>query len=213
MRDRKEKFSKIYRENLFKGKESKSGPGSNLEQTAEIRKALQLSFINADFQSILDAPCGDCHWIQDIWHHIPMYVGADIVPEMIFKNRKKYPKKEFRILDITSDPLPKTDLMLCRDCLVHMSFDEIIAFFNNFIASEIPFLLTTSFMNNTRKNVSFDLEVNWFPLNLMVEPFNFTQPLIVINEKCTECNGDFSDKSLVLYSRSQIKDAVANYKK
>ena len=209
MRDKQSKFTKIYEKNSFKGTVSKSGQGSDLEQTKEVRSVLKEGFINADFQSILDAPCGDCYWIKTIWNDIPMYIGADIVPELILENKEHHPTKTFKILDITTDQLPNTDLMLCRDCLVHMSFDEIYEFLRNFSKSEIPFLLTTSFTNKDRENISFTEDINWFPLNLQNEPFNFPEPVLIINEKCTECNGEFSDKSLVLYTRQQIVKAIS----
>jgi FMN-dependent NADH-azoreductase len=50
-----------------------------------------------------------------------LYVGADIVDELIQSNKRKYPKHYFRVLDITQDELPKVDLMMVRDCLVHLS--------------------------------------------------------------------------------------------
>ena len=41
------------------------------------------------------------------------YIGADIVPDLIKKNTKEFTNNEinFKILDLTSDGLPKSDLI------------------------------------------------------------------------------------------------------
>ncbi len=62
------------------------------------------------------------------------YVGADIVPDIIRMNQRKYGNhiRQFRILDITKDELPRSDIILCRDCLVHFPFKKIVAALRNF---------------------------------------------------------------------------------
>jgi hypothetical protein len=46
--------------------------------------------------------------------------------------------------DLTRDPLPKVDLVLCRDCLVHLSFDDIYESLDNLRRSGSMLLLTTT---------------------------------------------------------------------
>ena len=55
------------------------------------------------------------------------YIGADFLPELIAENLRRYaaPNREFRELDLTAAPLPAADVLLCRDCLVHLSFADI----------------------------------------------------------------------------------------
>ena len=45
----------------------------------------------------------------------------------------------------------------------------------------------------------------WRPLNLELSPFDFPKPLKIINEKCTEYNGIYADKSLGLWLLDDIK--------
>jgi 2-polyprenyl-3-methyl-5-hydroxy-6-metoxy-1,4-benzoquinol methylase len=54
------------------------------------------------------------------------YTGIDIVPSLIEVNRERVARGElsgrFLVADITRDVLPRADVILCRDCLVHLSF-------------------------------------------------------------------------------------------
>ncbi len=75
------------------------------------------------------------------------YTGGDIVEELVDKNIKKYKKRNINFiqLDITNNDLPNADLMICRDCLIHLSFEKIKMFFQNFKKSKINYLLLTSY--------------------------------------------------------------------
>ena len=48
--------------------------------------------------------------------------------------------------DITRDALPRADVILCRDCLVHFSFKDIFAAIDNFKKSQSRYLLATTFI-------------------------------------------------------------------
>ena len=103
---------------------------------------------------------------------------------------------------MTNDFLPHCDLIFCRDCLVHFSFEEIFAAIRNFYDSGAEYLLTTTFPNRLS---NYDIQTgDWRPLNFQLAPFNFPAPLRVINEHCTEGNGKFADKSLGLWKISDI---------
>jgi hypothetical protein len=150
----KEVFKKIHQENHWGDGESVSGQGSNSEQTATISVEIPKLLAELGIQTLLDAPCGDFGWISRIDLPIKNYIGADIVPEVIAKhneqsaalaNETKQTHYQFLVLDITKDQLPEADLMLCRDCLVHLSFADIHRFLENLKKSNIKYLLTTSF--------------------------------------------------------------------
>ena len=51
-------------------------------------------------------------------------------------------------LDITKDKLPRSDLMICRDLLFHLSYNDIFLFFENFLSSDINYILINSHSNN-----------------------------------------------------------------
>jgi len=54
-----DKFSRIYSENIFGGTESRSGGGSDMVQTEEVRRLLPGLIQEFHIQTFLDAPCGD----------------------------------------------------------------------------------------------------------------------------------------------------------
>lgn len=141
---------------------------------------------------MLDIPCGDFHWMQYVNLGIP-YFGADIVKELVINNQKKYQneQREFIHLDVISGSLLRVDLILCRDCLVHLSLAQIWQALKNIKKSGAKYLLATSY-SHTRVNIDIPTG-SWRKLNLMVAPFNFSNPLLVYNE------GYEGDKCLVMW--------------
>lgn len=201
-------FDTIYRENSWQDPESRSGTGSNLMQTATIRKEIPDLIYQYQVKSMLDVPCGDFFWMKEIKEelhkNLATYYGGDIVSELVQQNNQLYADEQFKFLqlDIINDHLPKVDLIFCRDCLVHLSYQDIYDALKQFKKSDSTYLLTTTF---TRSRFNKNIELgDWRPLNLLYPPFNFTQPLQIINENCTENNGIHADKSLGLWKLDTI---------
>jgi hypothetical protein len=168
-----------------------------IKQLSRLIKQLQV-------KTLLDAPCGDFHWMKKVSPKLELYIGVDIVSELIEENNRKYSahNRQFLDLDITRDPLHKADLILCRDCFVHLSFDDIHSAISNFKKSGSKYLLTTTFTNVTR---NMDIKTGgWRPLNLEIEPFHLPKPILVINENCTEGNMAYTDKSLALWELTTL---------
>jgi len=201
----KYRFSNIYKRNIWGSKESVSGMGSIFAQTKVIRNKLPLILDSLNIKSILDIPCGDFNWMSKTNLKIENYIGGDIVSNLIRKNKEKYEKNGtiFQIMDITKNKLPKVDLILCRDCLVHFSYYDIFSALKNIKLSNSTFLLTTTFINRNKNRNIFS--GGWRPLNLRLPPFNFPKPIKIIIEKCIEANGKFADKSLALWRIKDIK--------
>ncbi len=202
----KYKFTHIYHTHRFGGTLSASGQGSDLSRTEIIRQKIPILMKEMNVRVLLDCPCGDFYWLQYSKLNIEKYIGIDIVKEIITINRKKYGSKyrEFEKLDIAKDALPRADMILCRDCLVHFSFKDISSTMNNFKRSGSQYILTTTFPERLS-----NLDINtggWRTLNLQLPPFNFPKPIKLINEKCDEANsaGLYSDKSLGLWRLEDI---------
>jgi hypothetical protein len=199
-----ETFRHIYRTNHWSGHDSISGEGSGREQTQRIEAAIPALVAEVDARTLLDVPCGDFGWMQYVDLGECRYVGGDIVPELILRNRERYGSEDrtFRVLNLTSDPLPHADLILCRDCLVHLSYADISRALKNISASGAGYLLTTIFPECPANE---DITTgDWRILNLEAAPFNFPPPLRLINEGCTEGGGRFRDKSLGLWRVEDI---------
>lgn len=191
-------FSRIYKNNIFGSKESRSGSGSTMEQTKYIREVLPELLRELNVKTMLDVPCGDFNWMRHVDLSGIHYIGGDIVEDLVQKDTQEFASadREFRMLNIITDDLPKVDLILCRDCLVHMSFADGQKAIENFKRSGATYLLTTTF---TDRPVNQDLYGIWRTLNLQIAPYNLPTPQKIINEKCTEGRNKFTDKSLGLW--------------
>ncbi len=169
-------FSDIYRNNAWADPESVSGRGSTLARTAVIRRELPSLLASVGARSLLDAPCGDFNWMRYVELGDIAYIGADVVPELIARNRdfENAPGRVFAVLNITRDQLPQVDVILCRDCLIHFSYQDIDAAINNFKRSNSGFLLATTHINVTENT---DIQTGgWRSVNLQLPPFNFPPP-------------------------------------
>jgi hypothetical protein len=175
-------FSEIYLNNGWEDSESVSGAGSTMARTAVIRRELSMLLENIQAKSLLDAACGDFNWMR----HVPLglieYVGVDIVPQLVERNRQAYANRHrsFVNADITLDDLPRVDVILCRDCLIHLSFQHGRAAVENFKRSRSTFMLATTHTTVT-KNVDVSSGA-WRNLNLQLAPYNFPAPCAAIAE-------------------------------
>ncbi|WP_027549084.1 class I SAM-dependent methyltransferase [Bradyrhizobium sp. WSM2254] len=203
------RFERIERTNLWGAASSVSGLGSEDPATAAIRDALPALLQRLGARSLLDAPCGDAGWIGRMKLDLD-YIGIDIVPSLIEANSARAARGElagrFRVADITRDALPAADLILCRDCLVHLSFDNIVRAVTNFRASGARFLMVTTF---PQWDANRDCEDgDWRALNMETAPFNWPAPRELIDERCEEGGGGWRDKSLGLWRLDELPDRV-----
>jgi hypothetical protein len=194
-----ERFDHIARINLW-GASSPSGLGSELAATRRLRAALPPFLARHEVRSLLDVPCGDFGWLSTVDLGVS-YTGADIVPSLVEENERRYggssTGRRFLKLDLTKDALPRADLVLCRDCLVHLSFENIGRAIDNIRVSGARYLLTTTFLDH---EVNGDIEDgDWRMLNLEREPFNLPPPVDVLVEHCEEGDGAYADKALGLW--------------
>lgn len=202
---REETFRLIREKGLWKGSESVSGAGSGQEQTHQLKIELPRLVTRLGVASMLDLPCGDFTWMQDVALPVASYIGADIIPEIIEENQRRFGTagRRFEVLDLTADDLPEVDLLLCRDALVHLSFADARSALHNVVHSRIRYLLVTTFPGCTMNE---DITTgDWRLLNLEKPPFSFPPPQHVVNEGCTEADGRYRDKSLGLWQVSDLR--------
>ena len=201
----KEIFKSIIDNKVWRGGRGETicGSGSTLHFTASLRSALEDFFIQAKIASILDAPCGDFNWFNAVSMPNVNYIGMDIIDSLISDNIKKYdhPARKFICGDICSDPLPIADIMICRDCLMHLPFSNCMDFFINFKKSGIPFLFLTSHANF--KNVDLPAPGGYREINFFLPPFNFYNPLVLLDDFIP---GAKRKKYLILFKRENVKD-------
>jgi hypothetical protein len=198
------RFTWIYKSNYWGNAESLSGTGSTLEYTENLRKELPKLITDFNIKSILDAPCGDFHWMKALLPTLNVnYIGADIVEDLVHLHNSNYKNNtiEFIKLNLITDNFPYADLMICRDCLFHLSYEDIQSVLTNFKNSEIPYILTTTHkINNLFQNK--DIQTGDFrTIDLFSYPFNFPKkPLFRIVDSVSQEEG----REMCLFSREQI---------
>jgi len=199
-------WTRKWRRRLHKDEESVSGAGSSISETEVVRRELPALLAELGARSLLDIPCGDFHWMQEVDLGVERYVGADVVSALVDENQRLHGDaiRSFRQLDATRDDLPEVDLIFCRDCLMHLSFDSVKAALRNFKRSGARYLLTTIYADKTEHH---DIETGrWNAINLRLPPFELPEPLRVINEQSGKAGERFRDKSLALWRIDQIPD-------
>lgn len=164
-----------------KGK-PRSGSGSTLRRTRRLRRALPGLFKDFGVKTFLDAPCGDWNWMCEVDLTGVNYIGGDISKELIDGVRKEHagPKRKFLHLDLATSKLPKCDMIMVRECLMHLTDSfrwDVIA---NIHKAKIPHLLMT--MDLVEANIPLTQNGSHQNYNPMEAPFNFPEPVRYIAE-------------------------------
>lgn len=206
------RFARIHDTNLWADAESRSGAGSALGSTERLRAALPEFLRRLHVQRLLDVPCGDFHWLAHVdlaAAGVTAYVGGDVVPAIVDANRAHHaaPGHAFVEVDLTNGPLPlvdaaPADAVLCRDCLVHLSFTNIARVFDVLRASGARYVITTTFLEQ-RENRDV-LDGDWRALNFERAPFELPTPVAVLVEGCEEEDGAYADKALAAWRISEL---------
>ena len=197
-------FSRIYEHNVWANAESVSGPGSTIARAADFIDDLVALLKHLDTRVLLDAACGDFNWAGPVADAVEQYIGLDVVSDLIVRNQHASAglRRRFMRADLTADPLPQADVILCRDCLVHFSFQDIVRALHNFQHSGSRYVLTTTFIG---RGVNDDIATGaWRPLDLQAPPFALPLPLAVVDEKCTHTGGIYRDKRLALWTLATL---------
>ena len=192
-------FQSVYESNAWGSNESPSGPGSTKDRGTDFIDELLCVLRDLRCRILLDVPCGDFNWIGPVAEAMDRYIGADIVYELVSRNRKLYSSTRLRFvrLDLSTDRLPDADAILCRDCLVHLSFRDIGRCLENIQRSRVTYLVTTTFADHPKNE---DIQTgSWRTLNLERPPFSFPKPLRTIDERCHHSGGIYADKRLAVW--------------
>jgi hypothetical protein len=204
-------FTSYFAGNTWGGKESVSGQGSDAEQTRTIVRELGVLLRELEIHTMLDVPCGDFNWMKHVDLGATSYVGADIVEDVIRRNEMEYRSERVRFekRNLLEDSLPKVDMIFCRDCLVHFSYEDVFRALRNICDSGSTYLLTTSFPSRRRNE---DIVTGqWRPLNLELAPVVLPAPVRVVDEGCTESDGAFRDKSLCLWRVNDVRSCLVSH--
>lgn len=205
-----ELFTYAYETNAWMSNETRSGLGSSLENTTCIRKELPAILERFEIKTVLDAGCGDFNWFKEMPVILEHYYGIDIVRELIEKNRELYGDNTHTFLhgSVTDASLPQVDAIVCRCVLTLLFFDDVKRALQNFKKSGAKYLIMSHF---PRRSGNPDLNstlrpILWMhPINFEIEPFNFPQPLVLINEGL-KGSPILEDKHLAVWALDDLPD-------
>lgn len=179
---RAERFSRIYADGVWRQgtiDAPASGGGSSLPATTTVRHSLPSLLDELGARVVLDVGCGDFTWMRST----PIaqeYIGVDIVQSVIDANNRDFrsDRRNFFTLDAVSDALPDADVVLCREVVFHLSFDDARKLFRNILSRPREFVICT---NDLGTWFNRDIESGDFrSLNLHRRPFNFPAPARLI---------------------------------
>lgn len=180
-----ERFTEVYRGNLWEDTESVSGPGSRRSSGSVFGAldGLRTAYEKVGFRSINDIPCGDFNWMGSFLSEQPtvLYQGFDVVPDLIQCNRSKFgPRYSFECLDITVQVPPRADLIFCKDLLNHLSIADIAHTLENMIKSGSSFLLSSNnffLENHVNEEIQDVLAHASRCIDITKPPFNVPSPV------------------------------------
>ena len=131
----KDVFNKIYQESAWgvsheDGQRFFSGPGSHDENIVGAYVGAVSKFLQGFDQkpNVVDLGCGDFNIGSKLRPHCQGYIACDIVDALIDFNKRKFQALgvDFRVLDMTAEPLPKGDVVFIRQVLQHLSNKQIL---------------------------------------------------------------------------------------
>jgi hypothetical protein len=208
----KDRFVEIYRGNLWRSRESVSGYGSTVKFTKNIREAIPQVIDKLKITSMLDAPCGDLNWMRLVLPDLKdmQYIGADIVDDIVQENASKFSAENVRFvqLDLVNDPMPRTGLLFCRDCLFHLSFEDTRRLLCNFVESGTDYLFTTTYdKGDAWENT--DILTGYFrEIDLSRKPYFLPKDCVF---SVLDGKPDNTDRFMKVWTREQVSRALLTW--
>ena len=175
-------FGLIWSNNAWGDGESRSGSGSTRASTVNLVPALRQAFSFLGIRTLADVGCGDMTWMDQLSDSLELYFGLDIVDDLLAELRQRHGRRRghfFANLDITLDPLPAVDAVLCRDVLTHLPELGVKAALGRIKASGARYLLATTHPDGANQAIPLGA---WHAMNLCQPPFGLPEPPLMISE-------------------------------
>jgi len=213
--DDESKFSYIYKNKYWMNSEdgSLSGSGSSEQASQNLVNELDNFIIENNINSILDIPCGDWKWMSNIDMRNIKYIGGDIVQDIITANQQKFSNNNihFKKINLSRDNLVPCDLIIVRDLLVHLKYDDIFKCLQNIKNHNIKYIALTHYPNIT-KNRNPVWGDRWRPLNMLIDPFNLNEPDYILSDNSNDGSID-EDRVMAIWKNDNFKEPKKRIKK
>lgn len=151
-----------------------SGPGSHpyhtIDYVAFLSKFIHLNGV----RTVVDIGCGDWKFSRNINSWGARYLGLDIVPSVIERNKALYarPGVDFALMPKTPDGVPAADLLLIKDVLQHLP-DATIDVYAKLVFPRFRFCLVTNSFTKLSTPTNVDIRSGDFRcLDLTAPPYN-----------------------------------------
>jgi 2-polyprenyl-3-methyl-5-hydroxy-6-metoxy-1,4-benzoquinol methylase len=176
-----EVFSKIYKEDLWHGG---SGVGSKLENVKEYIDILQKYIDKPEVKTVLDLGCGDWQFSKFLDLSSVSYLGVDVVESVVESNSTSYSASNIKFIsrDITTYEIPKSDLIICKDVLQHLSNKNIVTILIKIITSSKFSLITNDFNPENADNRDIN-NGEYRCLDLTLSPFYLDVVTVLESER------------------------------
>ena len=193
----------VQKSSLAENNISVSGHGSNIntDQSKNLIKCLLNFFDKYQIKSVLDMPCGDFLWMNEIMkkNNVLKYLGIDIVDEIIKNNTKLYEneKIKFKTFDIINfKTVENFDLVLMRDFFIHNRNSDIKQILINLKHMNIKYFAFENY--NILKNTDVTTGKHR-KINLKLQPFNLGEPIYYFKDYEV-------DKYIYFYNKNSLSN-------
>jgi SAM-dependent methyltransferase len=162
-------FERIYRNDLWHGG---SGPGSLPRVNRPYVRFLQRFLRHNQIRTVVDLGCGDWQFSRGIDWGDAQYLGLDVVPHVLERNRRRYGRRtvEFGASPADAKDVPAADLLIVKDVFQHLCNGTVGAYVNVF--PKFKYVLVTNCSQKSRHLMNTDIADGGFrPIDLRLPPF------------------------------------------
>ncbi len=95
---------------------------------------------------LVEVECSDFAWMQEIASHLELYTGVDRDFDVILRDRIEHagPRRRFLVRDVSRDPVPRADIVLCRNVLDRLADVDLHRAIAAILRSGARYLLATA---------------------------------------------------------------------
>ena len=182
----------------------RSGFGSTLHQTVNVREFLEETIVKRNIEGVIDVPCGDMHWMQHVralGEGRVRYFGGDVSNVVVDEHRKRFVTSggmmEFDVVDVVDKDLLGVDgvkkimevdgevLLIVRHLMFHLNSAENVKVLERIEAlshvKRLHVMLSTYLISNENDEEEYYLATG-HKINLFARPFCVEDPIEMVSD-------------------------------